>query len=381
MIRQRRRAGLPSGAMDIWLSGCWCALIALILGLPSPIAVSAEAVAPLPSWQDQIRASPYHESQGMHGNLATLRRWVLAGEGYCDHKERHILFDRRMRFIGYLQDAGEREANQARINEKRRELAAAGRVDAWMPGAQGRIGYPFVLSCNQPDAQLDVALARYAGDIEDARLWGTWDGMAVGTPEAPVSLHEAIRHVYEYRRDMGRITMPVDVLRMLAGKVIIESGGLREALSPAGAQGIMQLSPAALGDCNLAPRFHLHRLAQIDCALSLLEQNHRNLEPVFAGHYADLPESKAQRLYRLLLIQAYHSGVGRVMALMTDDDMNGPASYFARNHERFSAEDMALGMVFHNLGRDRLGFASLYYVTDVTLAADAACARFESTPC
>jgi hypothetical protein len=70
-----------------------------------------------------------------------------------------------------------------------------------------------------------------------------------------------------------------------------------------------------------------------------------------------------------------------VMAMMTDDDLNGPARYFAGNHERFSAADIALGMVFHNLGRDRLGFASLYYVTDVTLAADAVCARLGETAC
>jgi len=355
-------------------------LIAAAALLLACAAAADEPVPPLPTWQDMIRASPYRESQGMHGNLATIRRWVLAGDGYCSDKHRHILFDRRMRFIGYLSDAGERAANQTRINEQRRQLAEAGRVDAWMPGAAGRIGYPFVLSCNQPDAQLDVAVARYAGEVEDARLWGTWDGMRVGTPEAPVSVHTAIRQVYEDRRDMGRISMPEDILSVLAGHVIIESAGVREALSPAGARGIMQLSPAALGDCELAPRFHLHRLAQIDCALSLLEQNHRNLEPVFAEHFAGVPGPKAGELYGLLMIQAYHSGVGRVMALMTDDALNGPARYFVRHHEDFAAADIALGMVFHNLGRRRFGFASLYYVTDVTLAAGAACDRLGNFP-
>lgn len=356
-------------------------LLAALMTLPLAPAVAAdEPVSPLPSWQDMIRASPYRESQGMHGNLATIRRWVLAGEGYCSDKQRHILFDRRMSFIGYLDDVGERRANQARINEKRRQLAEAGRADAWMPGEADRIGYPFVLSCNQPDARLDVALARYVGEVEDARLWGTWDGMRVGEPDAPVSLHEAIREVYEDRRDMGRISMPDDILSVLAGHVIIESAGLREALSPAGARGVMQLSPAALNDCALEARFHLHRLAQIDCALYLLEQNHRNLEPVFAEHFAGLPQAKADNLYRLLMIQAYHSGVGRVMALMTDDGLTGPARYFARHHEDFAAADIALGMVFHNLGRRRFGFASLYYVTDVTLAAAAACARLGEFP-
>jgi len=340
----------------------------------------AGAALELASWQELIRQSPYWESQGVHANLTAIRRWVLAGEAYCSDERRHILFDRRMRFVGYLSDAGERKANQAQINEQRRKLAEAGSVDAWMAGGEGRIGYPFVLSCFQPDARLADSLARYSGDDPEARLWGTWDGMQVGSEGAPVPLHDAIRHVYEHRRGMGRISLPEHVLSVLAGKVIIESGGLREAHSPAGALGIMQLSPAALRDCELDERFHLHRLAQIDCALYVLEQNHRNLEPVFHAHFHHLPEEKAESLYRLLLVQAYHSGVGRVSALMADEPLNGAARYFAERHQRFTAGDIALGMVFHNLGRSRFGFRSLYYVTDVTIAAEAACARLEDLP-
>lgn len=350
--------------------------IALLLTLAHP----AVAIAPLSSWQEVIRQSPYWESQGMHGNLTTIRRWVLTGEAYCADEQRHVLFDRRMRFVGYVSDAGVREANQARLNDQRRQLAEAARVEAWMPGEEARIGYPFVLSCHQPDARLREAVARYAGDDHTARLWGTWDGMRVGSPDAPVSLHEAIRHVYDHRREMGRINLPDHVLSVLAGKLIIESGGLRAARSRAGARGIMQLSAAALNDCELDPQFHLHRLAQIDCALYLLEQNHRNLEPVFAEHFAHLPEDKAQTLYRLLLVQAYHGGIGRVSALMTDAALNGAARYFAAHHQRFTAGDVALGMVYHNLGRSRFGFASLYYVTDVSLATEAACARLDDLP-
>jgi hypothetical protein len=338
------------------------------------------AALPLSGWQEVIRRSPYWESQGVHANLTTIRRWVLAGESYCGEKDRHILFDRRMRFIGYLSDAGEREANQARINEQRRRLAEAGKVDAWVPGEEGRIGYPFVLSCDQPDARLADSVARFAGDDNGARLWGTWDGMRVGSEDSPIPLHDAIRQVYEYRRDMGRVTLPEYVLSVLAGKIIIESGGMREAHSPAGARGVMQLSAAALNDCELEERFHLHRLAQIDCALYVLEQNHRNLQPVFAEHFGHLPEEKAETLYQLLLVQAYHGGVGRVSALMTDGSLNGAAHHFAAHHERFTAGDIALGMVFHNLGRSRFGFASLYYVTDVAIATRAACARLEDLP-
>ena len=353
------------------------AFMAVLVVVPGPGGSAAVRVS---SWQDVIRQSPYWESQGVHANLTTIRRWVLAGEAFCSVERRHILFDRRMRFVGYVGDAGEREANQAQINEQRRRLAEAGKVDAWTAGDEGRIGYPFSLSCNQPDARLGDSLARYAGDDAQARLWGTWDGMRVGASDAPVPLHEAIRRVYEHRREMGRISLPEHVLSMLAGKVIIESGGMREAHSPAGARGIMQLSPAALNDCQIDERFHLHRLAQIDCALYLLEQNHRNLEPVFAGHFGHLPEEKAETLYRLLVVQAYHSGVGRVIALMTDESLNAAARYFAAHHEPFTAGDIALGMVFHNLGRRRFGFASLYYVTDVSIAAEAACARLEDLP-
>jgi hypothetical protein len=343
-------------------------------------AATADAPAPLPHWQDVIRQSAYWESQGVHANLTTIRRWVLAGESYCEDENRHILFDRRATFLTYMDNKGRREANQARINEIRRQLAMAGRADAWVPGELGRIGYPFVLGCKQPDARLSEALARYTGDDVRARLWGTWDGMRIGSEDAPVSLHAAIRHVYDFRREMRRISLPDHVLSTLAGKTIIESGGMRDAYSPAGARGIMQLSAPALNDCELDERFHFHRIAQIDCALYLLEQNHRNLEPVFAQYFGHLPESKAETLYGLLLLQAYHGGVGRVGALLTDETLNGAARYFAQHHDRFSAGDIALGMVLHNLGRNQLGFASLYYVTDVAIATQAACARLDDLP-
>jgi hypothetical protein len=170
------------------------------------------------------------------------------------------------------------------------------------------------------------------------------------------------------------------VLSQLAGKVIIESGGVREAVSAAGAVGIMQLSPAALEDCRLEERFHLHRLAQIDCALYLLQQNHRILEPVFKEYFGHLPEDKAAVLYSMLLVQAYHTGIGRVTSLLNDESLNAPAQYFASYQERFSAGDIALGMVFHNLGREQFGFAALYYVADVALATEAACERLADLP-
>jgi hypothetical protein len=350
----------------------------LFIALSVPAAVAAPA--PLAGWRDVVDATPYWESQGVYDNLITIRRWVLTGSGYCEQADRHILFDRRMRFLGYLSDPGDREANQSRINAERRRLALENKVGGWLAGDEGRIGYPFVLSCDQPDARLPELVSRYVGDDESARLWGTWDGMRVGSEDHLVSLHEAIGQVYRHRREAGRIDLPEQVLSTLAGKVIIESGGVREALSPAGAVGILQLSPAALEDCRLAESFHLHRLAQIDCALYLLDQNHRNLAPAFDAMFGHLPGSKGDALYDMLLVQAYHTGIGRVLALLSNEALNAPARYFAANAERFSAGDIALGMIFHNLGREQLGFAALYYVADVAVATAAACERVDALP-
>jgi hypothetical protein len=370
------------------------ALAAALMLLTLPVATGAPASpasaaedgladgpAPLPDWQAVIRQSPYWMSQGVHANLTTIRRWVLAGESFCEDEDRHIFFDRRASFVGYISNVSDPAANQALIDDHRQHLAAAGRTEVWVRGGLGRIGYPFVLGCRQPYARLAEAMDRYTGADAGARLWGTWDGMRIGSPERTVSLHEAIAHVYAHRSSTGRITLPEHVLSTLAGKTIIESGGgVRDAHSPAGARGIMQLSPAALRDCGLEPRFHLHRIAQIDCALALLEQNHRNLAPVFETLFGHLPEDKGETLYGMLLLQAYHGGVGRVRALLTEDPFSGAARYFAEHHQRFTAGDIALGIVFHNLGRMQLGFASLYYVTDVGIATRAACARLADLP-
>lgn len=335
--------------------------------------VAAEPPEPLPGWQDVVRQSPYWVSRGVFDNLVTIRSWVLSGQSFCGDKERHILFDHRATFLGYVSNAEESEATQALLNTRRAQLAKAGRTEAWVPGAAGKIGYPFALSCNQPEADLTVSLARYTGRDESARLWGTWDGMRIGEPDQMVSLHEAIETVYRNRKAQGRINMPEEVLSTLAGKVLIESGGRKGAHSSADARGIMQLSLSALRDCELPERFHFHRMAQIDCALRLLDQNHRNFEPAFQEAFGHLPDDKANQLYAMLLIQAYHGGVGRISRLLSDPDLNGAARYFAKHHEGFTAGDIALGLIFHNMGRNSLGFASLYYAVDVGIAQRRAC--------
>ena len=341
----------------------------LAVSLPPPAA--AERVD---NWLDVVRQTPYWESQGVARNLATVRRWVLRSEGYCSKPQRQILFDRRGRFVGFIENANNAAATTRRLNAERERLAAEHRVADWSPGTDMGQGYPFALSCNQPYVDMNEAIARMVGSEKDYRLWGTWDGMRVGSANSPVSLVTLIRTVYEHLKDQGRISFPASVMPAFMGKTIIESSGKKHALSTESARGIMQLQPSVLDDCEIPKDFRLHRMAQVDCALRLVEQNDRNLQQAFNAVFGKLPEKKRRLLYRLLLTQAYQIGVGRMIELLQDEELGKAARYFSVHADRFSAGDIQVGMIYHNLGRRDLGMLTLYYVTDVGIATEALCA-------
>lgn len=347
--------------------------LALLALLCAPV-VSDETPLPLESWLDVVRQTPYWASQGVASNLTTVRRWVLLSESYCSEPQRHLLYDHRGRFLTYINDAEGSEQTITRLNQTREQLASEGRADHWSPGSAERRGYPFALGCHQPFADMDEAVSRLNGSQEDYRLWGTWDGIRVGDADNPVSLVDLFRVVYEHRKDQGRFTFPDSVMPSFLGKTIIESGGQKQALSRQAARGIMQLRPAVLDDCEIPEPFRLHRMAQVDCALRLVEQNHRNLEAPFLDIFGELPEDKRERLYGLLLTQAYQIGVGRTTELLQDEELGRATRYFAEHQSRFTAEDILLGIIYHNMGRRDLGLRTLYYVTDAGLAQGALCA-------
>lgn len=351
------------------------AMVVLLTLGGMPALSSSESIQPVEDWQAIIRSAPYWSSQGVYENILDIRRWVLGESGYCSNPERHLLFDHRGAFLGYTSNAETSEDTQERLNHLRQKLASEGRATGWTPGDATTRGYPFAIACDQPHARLNQALDRYLGREDSSRLWGRWDDLDFASESAPGTLHEALKLVYQTRLDQERLSLPPEVPRYLAGMLLIESGARTKAHSAAGAMGIMQLMPRVLSDCGVARRNHWHRLAQLDCAMKLMSQNARILEPVINEYFSSLPDSKRQRLFTLLLIQAYHGGATRVQRLLEDEELNGPARYFADHHDRFSAGDIAFGMIFHNLGRDRLGLASLYYVADVELATRALCAQ------
>ena len=325
------------------------------------------------TWLEIVRQTPHSDSQGVADNLVTIRRWVLLSESYCSNAKRHLLFDHRGRFLAYINDAENPTDTINRLNETRHRMVTENRAEHWRPGAMNETGYPFALACHQPFVDMNEAIARLTGSSEEYRLWGTWDGISVGTRDAQVSLIELFRTVYEYRREQGRFTFPDNVMPTFLGKTIIESGGQQNALSAQAARGIMQLRPEVLEDCEIPEAFRLHRMAQVDCALRLVEQNHRNLQGPFMEVFGHLPETKQQQLYGLLLTQAYQIGVGRATELLLDEELGRAARYFAINHENFSPEDIQTGMIYHNMGRRDIGLRSLYYVTDARLAQQALC--------
>ncbi|MDI9243635.1 hypothetical protein [Marinobacter sp. CHS3-4] len=362
----------------MWRSVFYCVVrIVALAGIIAPIAHASEPPEPEKDWVEVVRNSPYWVSQGVYQNITTIRRWVLKERGFCSVADRHILFDRRGQFLGYIDDAATRQATQIRLNETRAALAEKGKVDSWVPGSLSDTGYPFALSCLQPHVDLSAAVDRYLGRSESDLLWGTWDDLIFASQAEPRSLHQAMMYVYQTRLDQQRLDLPATLPRYLGGQVLIESSGQANAHSRADAKGILQLSPSALNDCQIKPVNHWHRLAQVDCALKLMQQNARNLEPTFEERFGHLPDMKRDQLFTLLLVQAYHGGVGRVLSLLTDEQLSKPAIYFAREHEEYSAGDILFGMIFHNLGRDRLGLASLYYVADVELATEALCATVD----
>ncbi|SHK09555.1 hypothetical protein SAMN05216369_0401 [Marinobacter antarcticus] len=324
-------------------------------------------------WTAIVRNSPYWVSQGVYTNILTIRRWVLKESGYCSSPDRHILFDMRGQFLGWISNGSDSATTQKRLNDTRQSMHEKGLTEEWIAGDSDTKGYPFALACDQPHVNLDLAVGRYLGTRASDRVWGAWDDLSFATREQPGSLHDALMYIVQRRSEQNRFALPAVLPRYLAGQILIESGGQARAHSRANAKGILQLSPPALKDCQIKPQNYWHRLAQIDCALRLMHQNARNLQPVFDERFGHLPESKRNELFVLLLVQAYHGGASRVQALLDDETLAKPAAYFASNHESFTAGDIAFGIVFHNLGRDRLGLASLYYVADVQLATEALC--------
>ncbi|MEJ2043378.1 MAG: hypothetical protein P8X89_08885 [Reinekea sp.] len=326
-------------------------------------------------WQSIIRNSPYYLSQDMTDNVSVIRRWVLFSEGYCEVPDRHVLFDRRGRFLSWMSNLATEPETQQKLNRRREQLFAEGKVEQWLPGSHVAVGYPFALACDQPHVNVAAALSRLFGDTPSERIWGTWDGMTAGSERSPITLADVVFLVWQQRQK--NLSQPLKALdfELFLAQLVIESGAVKNAHSQDDAIGILQLRHQALQDCGIAKRFYRHRMAQVDCAVRLYVLNRRNLEPAFMARFGHLQEPKRKRLFSLLLVQTYHSGIGNMLKLLGEEAQGEAAKYFAEHQADYSAEDIALGLLFHNLGREPWGWNSLYYVTDILLVESLICQR------
>lgn len=334
---------------------------------------AAQANEPSAAWPRVVRDTPYAYSAGLHENLATIRRWVLLGEGYCSEPGRHILFDQRGTFLTWFDNPSTLEATQQHLNEVRRMLHQEQRVHRWIAGDRAETGYPFALNCDQPHVDIAQARDRLLGVDPADRVWGTWDGMTAGSRDQPIPLIDLVLQVLREKAERQGFAVSDRLVRAILGQLIIESGARKHSVSAARAVGLLQLRPEVLDDCELAEPFHLHRMAQVDCVVRLYQQIDRNLRPLFDARFGRLPEAKRESLYALLLVQTYHSGMGRMQQLLGDGDTGAAARELAANQARYNAEDLALGIIFHNMGRIGLGLYSLYYLVDVGIAGAAVC--------
>ncbi|WP_181952720.1 hypothetical protein [Saccharospirillum alexandrii] len=355
------------GGLRRWLIGFMMVPAAGILHAES------NAVQPPAPWLQVIRDTPYVFSDGFYRNISIIRRWVLLEQSYCEQPGRHILFDQRGRFLTWFENEDTVVENQERLNRIRETLYRDERVHRWIGGSASETGYPFALRCDQPHVDLKAAIDRLLGTDPADRVWGTWDGMVAGSEDEPIPLIELVRQVFNDKAARQGFRPNDAVVRSFIGQVLIESGARKESFSAARAVGLLQLRPEVLADCEIDERFHLHRMAQVDCAVRLYQQNDRNLRPVFDERFGHLPSAQREQLYSLLLVQAYHGGIGRLMQLLGDEEPGLAAQQFAANAERYSAEDIALGLVFHNMGRISLGLDSLFYLVDVRIATEAVC--------
>jgi hypothetical protein len=352
-------------------AGCWLALLIVCFLHVFAGTLSADS-RQYTSVGELMRKMPYqHLKAGVAENWKRARRDILLGEGICRDPKKHVLLSFNGEHVATIGNRSSKRATQSKINRTRRQLAKK-RREGYVLGTYSRIGYPFAFGCDAEYSERFLyGVKSYFGKTSGSRLKGSWKGVHF---RKPASIRTVLKTLDDKKRRQGKISYPKRVSHLLFGLLAIESGGYKKARSKANARGILQILPSQLKRCGVPRMYYYHRIAQADCALTLLESIHRHIYDDFLVRFRHLPRKKGEELYARLMVQSYHTGMETVRKLLNGRGSESKAArYYAKHQHVFSAADIALGMMMHNIGRGslRIGLASARYVIDAEVGLQA----------
>lgn len=305
-------------------------------------------------------------SEDLFDNWYASRGVVLKQDGVCSVHARHVFIDAHGNIVAHIDDTKNEEGvntTQQTIDAMRQQLWSSKKTDI-VQAPSGSTSYPFVYSCTHN--VYEEALLRVTGKEEGSLLHGSWKQFQV-PKENPISIVDAIFQMNE----QNRYHVPEDIVKRLLGQLVIESSGKKNAISVAGARGMLQLMPETLKSCGVEPKHYQHRFAQIDCALSELKSAHKALHTLVDEMLSDLSDTQRDDIAAWMTTQAYHAGRGNISKLFTTHsavakEMNRDAHLFSQ----FSGKDLSMMLILKNFGRASVGPQALKYALDSEIVGD-----------
>lgn len=156
-----------------------------------------------------------------------------------------------------------------------------------------------------------------------------------------------------------------DLERILPALMIVESQGDKDAISPRGARGILQIMPntfTSLHGCNYNINNIEHRILQADCAAQELIRNYEFLEPYVEGEFGNyMLATQRRELTELLAISAYNNGIGNLRGAIQDYWPFFEGAYLRRIPFTDGIQDL-VPEIIESSSDDDLGSQSLGYL-------------------
>lgn len=311
-----------------------------------------------------VRNTPYgHINQNVSENWETIRKWILKGEGPCSKDNRHIMVNLNGEFLTWLDNQGNQYRTIDKINQVRKTLLEQGKSEIVL-SENGTKGYPFAYQCELSREPIKKGITSL-----EQQVWGAYDDIQI-PQNNPIPLFESFEHINELKE----YSFPDEMISTVLGQYVIESSGRKNAISPDGARGILQLMPSTREDCRIPTHLLDHRFAQIDCAYQQISRARNYLEPKIDSALDNLDEDTKDEVLDKMTIQAYHAGMGNIGDLFDYSQTSGAASRVInenpQKYKNFTGEDIAMFILTHNFGRENIGPYAITYGVDAKIIGD-----------